>query len=419
MSEGASKPHAISLNVLRLSAPSFSKRYPLVMESSCLFSESINALHQLDPGISIEDGQISLLRSSFILSDLVELPTSFGNVYLGQFFRCLIVIKNETKSSLKHVTCKTELYPNIDQSPSLKSSPDADTKGQEPLSMEDLNSTGVFMQSAEVKSWKVVYEIKKIGVHTLSCQIGYVTMRDEQRFVKKLFKFNVINPMTVRTRILERSDQDPTYLEAQLTNISNEPLYVDRVSLQVPTGQKVFILGQQSHFLMRSEEIIQVLFVVNYDRFFNGNDSESLGQLDLHWKTISGNPGHLQTFNLQRKKPQIRGALEINVHHAGTWLDLNTQTRIGLLIKNVATDERRWKLKISENDDRNVIALLGVLDRELPTLLPGDSYDLSIEVLALRPGATGHLRLWATDLDSAQAVTHDITLDLYAHNTIS
>jgi trafficking protein particle complex subunit 13 len=418
MSEGTSRPHAISLNVLRLSAPSFSKRYPLVIENSCLFSESIHGLQQLDPGISNEDSQFSLTRSSFALSDLVELPTSFGNVYLGQFFRCLIVIKNEMKSSLKHVTCKSELYPNIDQSSPIKSGPDADTKGQEPSSTEDLGLTGVFMQSAEVKSWKVVYEIKKVGVHTLSCQIGYTTMRDEQRSVKKLFKFNVINPMTVRTRILERGDQTLTYLEAQLTNISSEPLYVDRVGLQVPAGQRALMLGQQSHFLVKPEEITQVLFVVSYDEIFEGKDSESLGQLDLHWKTISGNPGHLQTSNLQRKKLQIKGDMEIYVRHADIWLDLNTRTNIGLLIKNVALDEHRWKLKISEKDDRNIIALLGVLDRELPTLLPGASCVLSIEVLALRPGATGHLRLWSTDIDSLQAMTHDIILDLYAHDAI-
>jgi hypothetical protein len=404
--------HSISLRVLRLSAPTFSKRYPLVIETTSTFSEAVHVLQQTDLSISNEENELSSIRKAFILSDIVELPVAFGNVHLGQLFRCLIVIKNEAVSAVKNVMMKTEIHTENEEI-LLQSNIDKD-RSEQKASLETMNQPmGIFMQSSEVKSWKITYEMKEVGIHTLICQIDYVTMKEEQRSVKKFFKFKVINPLAVKTRIVEHKDQHMTYLEAQLVNTSKETLQFDRIELQSVAGYECSIVGKKE-YILKSDEIAQVLFKVRSKESWTKMKENTIGHLDLYWKTMAGDREHLQTLALQRKKFLIKGDIEISLQNTEAWLHVNMHTRIQITLKNVTTTEHRWTLRVQEKDKQGSIAVLGILDHDLPILRPGESTDISVEVIALQPGlATGPLRIWITDWNLMQTLFHDILLDIY------
>ena len=86
--------HALNIRVMRLSQPSFAARTPLVQEQNSMF-----------PGFS-DSGYLD----GFGLGMALIVPQTFGMVYVGEDFSCLVSVFNESSNRVaSDISIKAEL----------------------------------------------------------------------------------------------------------------------------------------------------------------------------------------------------------------------------------------------------------------------------------------------------------------------
>ncbi|KAJ3396508.1 hypothetical protein HDV05_003159, partial [Chytridiales sp. JEL 0842] len=152
----------------------------------------------------------------FGLSDFLCLPPSFGNIYLGETFTSYLCVNNESKTGVQNVGVKAELQTST-QRFTL-----ADT-----LSGPSNSASLLPTQSAE---FLIHHEIKELGIHILVCSIHYV-IKGERKFFRKFYKFQVLNPLTVKTKVNSLQD-GRALLEAQVANGSGVSMYLERLRFE-------------------------------------------------------------------------------------------------------------------------------------------------------------------------------------------
>lgn len=88
-------------------------------------------------------------------------------------------------------------------------------------------------------------------VHSLVCEVHYVTPAGLQESFRKFFKFQVLKPLDVKTKFYN-AETDEVYLEAQIQNITAGPICLESVELEssdtytahplntLPSGESVF-----------------------------------------------------------------------------------------------------------------------------------------------------------------------------------
>ena len=285
--EMSSQQHLLSLKVLRLSKPNF----------------------------EIRD---NLYESGFDLVDSLSLPVAFGNIYLGETFTSYLCLSNESPTPVADFTFKAELQTGKERFTLA----DTGTKSLNPTTktMESLMPH----QSAE---FMLHHEIKELGIHILVCSVHYqpaslpstaYSSKDTQKkFFRKFFKFQVLNPLSVKTK-LHSMDQGVVYLEIQVQNLATISLDVQRLelkpssgfratSLQEPNGEDTSIKDVFGGQLLQPQDIRQYLFILKpsnpQDRLLRS--MTDLGYLDISWRTTLGQPGHLETAPLIRKEYPI------------------------------------------------------------------------------------------------------------------
>jgi hypothetical protein len=85
------------------------------------------------------------------------------------------------------------------------------------------------------------HEIKELGIHILVCSVHYTTAspgggtskpgEDNKKFFRKFYKFQVLNPLAVKTKVNSLQD-GRVFLETQIQNIMTVPMCVDRMRFE-------------------------------------------------------------------------------------------------------------------------------------------------------------------------------------------
>ncbi|ORZ15519.1 hypothetical protein BCR41DRAFT_306088, partial [Lobosporangium transversale] len=185
MGPGQDQPresHLISLKVMRLSRPSLVTGHSLYFGSphgkSNLATETETTLQtETDEALDMGD---------FGVSELLTMPASFGNIYLGETFTSYICANNESAHPVRDVILKAEL-----QTSTLR------------FALSD-TLTGKHIQlleSGKTNEIIVSHEIKELGTHILVCSIQYTTLDGQQKSFRKFYKFQVMNPLSVKTKV--------------------------------------------------------------------------------------------------------------------------------------------------------------------------------------------------------------------------
>lgn len=136
------------------------------------FADRIEASSEA-PGAGIKSGLI--------------LQQPFGSVYLGQTLRFAIVLSNVSMSPTEKVGVRVDI-----QSDKAKHTLH-DTMSSSP--------SAVSLGRGEHLEVVVQYEVKDLGTHTLLCSSSYVGPTGELRYHPQAFRFQVRNPMTIRTKV--------------------------------------------------------------------------------------------------------------------------------------------------------------------------------------------------------------------------
>uniref|UniRef100_A0A2L2YC36 Trafficking protein particle complex subunit 13 n=1 Tax=Parasteatoda tepidariorum TaxID=114398 RepID=A0A2L2YC36_PARTP len=382
--ESRDKEHLLALKVMRLTKLSLYTTH-LVSCDSSYFSCNILA-NEVEKDIG-SPKDLELFNSG----NLLMLPQSFGNIYLGETFSCYMSVHNDSQQKVTAVHVQADLQIGMQKIvlAGQRGNYSTFTELNPDHSVDDV----------------IHHEVKEIGTHILACTVSYTTVNGEKMHFRKFFKFQVSKPLDVKTKFYNAEDycSDEVYLEAPIQNITYAPMCLERVTLE-PSNNFV------SHQLNTIESINGVYQVFGETNCINPLDSRqylfcltpkpgtvtysklsknvtSIGKLDIVWRTGMGEKGRLQTSQLERMVPGY-GEIRLAVVEIPGIVKLEKLFPVTVRITN-ACDRALDLLLTLNNSFTNGILWHGISGQKITNLEKGSCVYVSLEAIAVRPGLQG------------------------------
>nr|AII97861.1 BLTX493 [Nephila pilipes] len=211
--ENREKEHLLALKVMRLTRPSLYNTRPVSAETKYFACNLLNDELKRDPGSA---DKLEYCNSG----NLLMLPQSFGNIYLGETFSCYMSVHNDSQQTVTAVQVQADLQIGLQKIV---------------LSGQRGNYSSFTLLNPDESVDDVIHhEVKEIGTHILACTVNYTTMSNEKLHFRKFFKFQVSKPLDVKTKFYNAEDfiSDEVYLEAPLQNITFSPMCLEKVALE-------------------------------------------------------------------------------------------------------------------------------------------------------------------------------------------
>ncbi|KAI8993451.1 hypothetical protein BDB01DRAFT_776367 [Pilobolus umbonatus] len=404
-------PHNISLKVMRLTRPQLTTTLPVYYESTdkTAFIEGLDSLNISDLTAShpIDGKSQDVQIRDYGLSQMLLLPSTFGTIYLGENFSTLISVNNESTAPAYVVGTKIELQ----------------TSSQRFVLSDNTSSPMAHIKPKDSYNITVSHEIKELGIHILVCSVQYNAPHGRKRFFRKFYKFQVTNPLAVKTKLNNMID-GRVFLEAQLQNVSQSPMFLERMKFEPSEyfqfedfndiidqtdGSKegVSVFGDG---YIHPQDVRQYLYMLSPRNSHNDRISRTtnaLGKLDIVWRNYMGDLGRLQTSQLTRKTPMLED-LEVQpfwLLDGPVRIILETSFRLGIRIKNHSGQNMKLVLSAIKTKMGSVL-LSGLNSRQLGEVVSGESIETHLEFFPLTPGLQriGGLKI----LDLLSGYTKDI-----------
>ncbi|KAI7826767.1 hypothetical protein BX661DRAFT_30239 [Kickxella alabastrina] len=300
--------HPLTLKVMRLSRPTLADtRQQLAADSTeSVLAPPLRDIEQNYPtqsGLVLSDmhiaGDTALPLDALPLTETLVLPRAFGTMYLGETFLAHLCICNESSFVVRDVSVQVAMQTATQQLALLGSST-GDAAKQQLATRQPLNL-------------QVTHEIKELGAHVLGCSIAYLSAQGERRTLQKSFKFQVANPLVVKTKVnhLERD----VLLEVQVHNATQGAMALERLRFEpaAPFSAEDLsagVFGSRAGFV-NPGDVRQYLYrlhvpakgplSVEQERAIRY--ATAMGKLDILWRGAFGSVGRLQTSQLLRKSP--------------------------------------------------------------------------------------------------------------------
>jgi hypothetical protein len=244
---------------------------------------------------------------------MLTLPSSFGNIQLGETFTSCICLNNESTTVVGSVHLKIEM-----QTATSK------------LILAEFGGPDFKIPHGGTLDQVVSHEIKELGQHVLACTVTYQSSHDvgpdpteaDLHTFRKFYKFSVTNPLSVKTKvhvprsataILSPAEKEKIFLEIHIQNLTSEPLWFEHMSLQATEEwlvndvnhqmvdgvlQRLF-LGPAA--LMQPQDIRHFVYILSPKTPstspvpFPPGTIIPLGRFDIAWRSLFGEPGRLLT----------------------------------------------------------------------------------------------------------------------------
>lgn len=278
----------------------------------------------------------------------------------------------------------------------------------------------------------VHHEIKELGIHILVCSVHYTTPERERKFFRKFYKFQVLNPLAVKTKVNTLQD-GRVLLEAQVQNVAGTPMFLERMRFEAsalfnhddlnsiieldssgtaaldsgPGGLvgEAVLGNDQSGQRRRHSTIPDGSSVFGSTNYLNPQDTRqylymlrpkvphdplarttpTLGKLDIIWRTQLGQTGRLQTSQLSRKVPPL-DPYEITVIRLPQIVQAELPFSITCRIRNNGASER-LRLSIGGVKSKmSSVLLSGASEKQLGVLEPQEHVDFDLEFFPLLAG---------------------------------
>jgi hypothetical protein len=358
--------HSLFVKVMRLSRPHLTRETPVTYTP--YLSES--------PSFDKAD-----IQSLFEVNQLLKLPSSFGNIYLGETFTSYLSISNESSHAVTDVSIKVELQ----------------TSSQRLVVVDTQSDPLPELKNNKSLEFIVNHEIKELGVHILVCSVNY-NNTDGKKFLRKFYKFQVVNPLSVKTKVNTSSTGNGLFLEAQIQNLTSTSIFLERMLFETVEqfdlveynqlkGSQESVFGEDQ--LLGSQDIRQYLYRLAPRKEVDlvARRSAALGRLDIMWRSTFGGVGRLQTSQLVRKVlPQEE--LEVWIHYIPETIYLQVPFTVTLRVKN--WKEEDFPLTLTVNRDTyltaNNVLLCESIHRNCGNIRGLSYLDIELEFLAVVPG---------------------------------
>ncbi|PVV03458.1 hypothetical protein BB560_002047 [Smittium megazygosporum] len=306
------QPSPLSLKVMRLSKPSFSKSQCLGLDlvQDVLLSDVTETLkstytqYSTKFGVLGNQSGISPGSNSLYLSPFTEkllLPKDFGTLFLGEPFVCQFLLTNESQLDLNQIKCtieiqstsqKTLLFKNYD-SPGGDENPETE-KPESNVKVIDLGSRQIY-------NFQTKYETKELGLHVLLCTTEYL-QQGIPKILKRSFKFYVENPIVVKTKVNHiPQNPDSAYLEVQIQTAPNikSCMLIQKFQLEPSSDFDVIDLNKEDTFYFEDGIVTNSSNPSLNDTFAKSTDpSASKSQINLNniWQSNFIDPDNTRQY---------------------------------------------------------------------------------------------------------------------------
>jgi len=389
MQEGyREKEHLLSLKVMRLTKPSVKPLLHVTNEPQDLPGDIFN--NSIFNDVATTKGAEMLN-----CGELLSLPQAFGSIYLGETFSCYVSILNDSNQVTKDVTLKTDIQTSSQRFQLTASTP------------RDLLSPD------ESQDEVLSYEVKELGTHILICAVSYTSPNGEKLFMRRFYKFQVLKPLEVKTKFYN-GEFDSVFLEAQVQNITTNPISMDHVTLDpsqyymvlplnelTPVGGEVFDSTYINPMDMR-QYLYKLIPKECYKLELRAMPMSPIGKLDIVWRTNFGEIGRLQTSQLQRTAPTDVD-IKLVVEESPDTIAVEQQFEIACKLKNFGSSKMEAKLFLTSSSSS--LLWCGISGKVLGPLPPNSSLEFKLHGIATRPGlhSIGGVRI----LDMNSTKMHD------------
>uniref|UniRef100_A0A7S0NNI5 Trafficking protein particle complex subunit 13 n=1 Tax=Calcidiscus leptoporus TaxID=127549 RepID=A0A7S0NNI5_9EUKA len=394
------------MKVMRLCKPTFLNTQPVP------FSGMAQSSGQAPPAPSTSGNLPTLHDDDCAISGMLMLPQSFGDIFLGETFSCYISLTNISPVELNQMGLKVEVQTQLQR---------------ETLSDSSIPEAGSVRRFAPGQTLDRIirYELKDLGIHILICSALYADSYGGGKYFRKFFKFQVQNPLSMKSKTHSLAAHNEILVETQLQNATSRPLFLESVSF-IPSAQ--FDVEPLTNFdaavieaaplecsesaAMGSNTDASSLPPVGLPAFghmayLKAGDTQqhmyrlrgkqppwhlrtvaALGRMEVVWKAQMGESGHLQSNTVQRKLPTSAArAIEVNVLVAPQQVVVETPFEVSVSINNTTSRERSIALRFDSSPaNTNAIVLDGASGRSLGTLKANSSQNATLNLIALEPG---------------------------------
>jgi hypothetical protein len=332
----------LQFRVMRLPRPTLELETPLRFAPEDLLGACVPAESLPRPTSEAFERRLDLFAAEDAsgLSGMLVLPQSFGVVHLGETFASYVSVANHTDRVARDVGVKVELQ----------------TQRRRVALFDNTATPLSAIQPGASYDFIVEYDLKELGAHTLACTVGYsedvpagAPGGADRRRHPQHFKFDVANPIAVRTKVRQGRD-GATFLEACVENATKTPLLLSAATFEpaprftcdaivppksagangstIPDGARagggvglpslegrdLLVLdasGGSAHFLfeLRENRAGHHMKVSSVETAF---PADALGKLEIRWRGRMGETGRLQTQQiLGAPKPETAGDVEL------------------------------------------------------------------------------------------------------------
>jgi len=357
--------HSLTLKVMRLSKPGFQIVPPLLCEKEDIPGD-ILVQNNLENGHILE---------GFGLTDFLQLPTSFGIIYLGETFRIYISLNNPTQSDVLSTTLKVELQ----------------TATQLVPLFSNISSPIHHFSTGVSHDYVVSHEVREAGVNILACTVNYARQDGDKKFFRKFFKFQVMNPLTITPRV--HTMKNTIFVEANVENSTQSPLYIESVSL-IPVDDSLASTDlnttesptttpyASSIVYMKPATARQYLFMLA-PKGDPKTTSTVIGQLDIVWRSTFGEIGRIKSIPLQKKVSTDE--VELTLTNVPQHIKLEQPFVVTLQITNRGPKFIQPQLVVLKNVMDGLL-VNGHLEQDLGDLSPNTSNTLRLHMFPVKPG---------------------------------
>ncbi|EAT44427.1 AAEL000579-PA [Aedes aegypti] len=378
--------HLLALKVMRLTRPT-------LISSQIITAEAKDLPQNTFAGILKSSATTVQDCETLAAGQFMQLPQSFGNIYLGETFSSYVCVHNCRAHPVGNVSVKADLQSN-------------NTRINLPIHVDKQGP--VVLHPDETLDDVIHHEVKEIGTHILVCEVSYMTPAGLESSFRKFFKFQVVKPLDVKTKFYN-AETDEVYLEAQIQNITVGPICLEKVELEsseqytvvslnnLPSGESVF----SQRTMLQPMNSCQFLYCIKpLPAILNDpmalKAANNIGKLDIVWRSNLGERGRLQTSQLQRS-PIEYGDLRLTVIEANSTVKIGEGFDFKCRVTN--TSERSMDLLMNLNTNAKVgCGYTGQTEISLGPLEPGKYKEFSLTVCPVRLGLITITNLQLTDV---------------------
>lgn len=343
----ASRPtgaSALQFRVMRLPRPTLEIESPLRFAAEDLLGTCVPRDSIPHPSSEAFERRLDLFAAEDAsgMTGMLLLPQNFGVVHLGETFASYVSVSNSSDRVARDVAIKVELQ----------------TNRRRVALFDNAAAPLPAIQPGASYDFIVEHDLKELGAHTLACSVGYAEdvpagVPADRRRHPQHFKFDVANPVAVRTKVRPGRD-GATFLEACVENATKTPLLLSAATFEpaprftcdavgppksagangasIPAGADAgggvglpSLAGRDLCVLDAAGGSAHFLFELREKRGgWRGEAGEAsaaadaatppdaLGKLEIRWRGRMGETGRLQTQQiLGAPKPDAAGDIEL------------------------------------------------------------------------------------------------------------